>query len=74
MSMVKVHFSDKSMNQSTIDHRGYTIYKQPQGGFYVCGIKVVLPTQKEAIDYVDDYLSKNTKARQASLVKTATRG
>ncbi|MEQ9824822.1 MAG: hypothetical protein ABQ298_10595 [Puniceicoccaceae bacterium] len=61
------------MNETTIDHRGYTIYKQPQGGFYICGIKVVKQTQKEAIAYIDEYLSKNAKARQASLVKAANR-
>jgi len=59
------------MNNTTINHRGYTIYKQPQGGFYICGIKVVVPTQKEATAFIDDYLSKNAKARQAALVKEA---
>ena len=60
------------MSATTLSHRGYTIYKQPQGGYYICGIKVVVPTQKEATDYIDNYLSNNSKARQAALVKEAS--
>ena len=56
---------------TTFNHRGYTIYKQPQGGFYICGIKVVVPNEKAAITYINDYLNKNDKARQASVVKEA---
>lgn len=59
------------MSSKTIDHRGYTIFKQPQGGFYICGLKVVVKSQDEAVKYVDDYLSKNDKARQASVLKQA---
>jgi len=59
------------MNATTFDHRGYTIFKQPQGGYYICGLKVVVPSQKEAVTYVDNYLASNSKARQASLVKEA---
>ncbi len=59
------------MSNSTFNHRGYTIYSQPQGGYYICGIKVVVKTPKEAVVYIDDYLANNTKARQASLVKEA---
>lgn len=58
-------------NNTTFNHRGYTIFKQPQGGYYICGIKVVVPTQKEATSYIDNYLANNAKARQAALVKEA---
>jgi hypothetical protein len=58
-------------DNSTLNFRGYTIYKQPQGGFYICGIKVVVPNEKAAITYINDYLSKNSKARQESLLKQA---
>jgi hypothetical protein len=61
--------SNPAANTST--HRGYTIFKQPQGGYYICGIKVVMPKLDDAVKYIDDYLSKNDKARQASLVKQA---
>lgn len=59
------------MNSNTSNHRGYTIFKQPQGGYYVCGLKVVAKTMDEAVKTVDDYLSKNDKARQASVIKQA---
>jgi hypothetical protein len=59
------------MSSNTIDHRGYTIFKQPQGGFYICGLKVVVKSQDEAVKHINEYLSKNDKARQASVVKQA---
>ena len=59
------------MSSTTHNHRGYTIYKQPQGGYYVCGLKVVVKTLDEAVKTVDDYLAKNDKARQASVIKQA---
>ena len=59
------------MNSKTIDHRGYTIFKQPQGGYYICGLKVVAKTSEEAARMIDEYLSKNDKARQASVIKQA---
>ena len=56
---------------TTIEHKGYTIYKQSQGGFYICGIKVVVPSEHEARQYVDKYLESNDKARQAARLKQA---
>jgi hypothetical protein len=59
------------MTASTTNHRGYTIYKQPQGNYYICGLKVVVPKVEDAIKQIDQFLGQNEKARQASLVKQA---
>ena len=60
----------KHMN--TLSHRGYTIYKQPQGGYYICGLKVVVQSQEDAVRQINNYLDNNPKARQAALLKEAT--
>lgn len=57
------------MSSNNTSHRGYTLFKQPTGGVYICGLKVVVPTLDAAVKHIDQYLESNDKARQASLVK-----
>ncbi len=55
----------------TNEYKGYTIYKQQDGSFYICGLKYVTETMEKAVKEIDNYLSNNEKARQEALIKEA---